>query len=375
MSFQPPGGPPPPPPPGGPPPPGNPYPPQGYPGQWPQQQWAGGPPPKKRGNGWKWGLGALAVLVVIGVTAAVTISVTKDGADGADGGPSPTGETFGLASADDKGPANIITEDPSCAAWRKVNGTLADSQRGWVDRDPSVPATKWTPEQRSQYETVARAMRDAADQSIPLAKLTPHRVMREFYEQFIAYARAYSDAIPNYTSTDNHLASAALSSSGALTYACTAIEWGSAQAWAPLLSVPESPTETAPLTDPSAPSRFLTTQDPICAELGGVLDRYIADTSAWQKIDANTPASEWNTDQRSVIDAVTPVMSRYADDLEGLGRKSSNPTVQDFAVVAAQYRRAYVVALETYTAADSYLSRTSDRAITTISEACEAVGG
>src|SRR4029079_4710104 len=129
VSFQPPGGPPPPPPPGGPPPPGNPYPPQGYPGPqqpWPQQQpWAGGPPPKRRGNGWKWGLGALAVLVVIGVTAAVTISVTKDGANGADGGPSPTGETFGLASANDNGPANIITEDPSCAAWRPLIDTLA----------------------------------------------------------------------------------------------------------------------------------------------------------------------------------------------------------------------------------------------------------
>ena len=93
------------------PPPGNPYPPQGYPG--PQQPWAGGPPPKKRGNGWKWGLGALALLVVIGVTAAVTISVTGRWR----GGSTPAGETFGLASADDKGPVNVITEDPSCAAW------------------------------------------------------------------------------------------------------------------------------------------------------------------------------------------------------------------------------------------------------------------
>ena len=78
----------------------------------------GGPPPKKRGNGWKWGLGALALLVVIGVTAAVTISVTRMVMHG---DPSPTGDTFGLASADDKGPANIITEDPSCAAWGPIN--------------------------------------------------------------------------------------------------------------------------------------------------------------------------------------------------------------------------------------------------------------
>jgi hypothetical protein len=305
------------------------------------------------------------------VTAAVTISVTKDGGDG---DPSPTGETFGLASANDKGPVNVITEDPSCAAWRKVNGTLADSQKGWVDRDPSIPAVDWTPDLRSQHDAVGRAMRDAANQSVPLAKLTPHRVMRELYEQFIAYARAYSDAIPTYTSIDNHLASVALSSAGALTYACTAIEWGSAQAWAPLIPVPESPAEPARLIDPSNPNRFLETDDPICAELRNVLDRYIADTTAWQAIDANIPASAWNTDQRSIVDAVIPVMSRNADDLEELGRKSGNPTLQDFAMFAAQYRRAYVAALPTYTAADSYLSRASNRASATIGEACEAVG-
>ena len=44
----------------------------------------------------------------------------------ADGDPSPTGETFGLASANDKGPVNIITEDPSCAAWGPINQTFAD---------------------------------------------------------------------------------------------------------------------------------------------------------------------------------------------------------------------------------------------------------
>ena len=100
-----------------------------------------------------------------------------------------------MASADDKGPANIITEDPSCAAWTPINQTFVEIQKkGWDERDPSIPATDWTPEQRAQYDEVGRAMRAAADQTVPLAKLTPHRVMRELYEQFIAYARAYSDA-------------------------------------------------------------------------------------------------------------------------------------------------------------------------------------
>ena len=201
VSFQPPGGPPPPagPPP---PPPGNRIRRRAIRGPSSRglssSRGRSGPPPKKRGNGWKWGLGAVALLVVIGVTAAVTISVTRDG--GGDGGPAPTGDTFGLASADDKGPANIITEDPSCAAgaglmghWRihRRDGSIAT--RLYLPRSgrlTSVPSTT----------ALADAMRDAADQSVQLAKLTPHRVVRELYEQFIAYARAYSDAIPTYTS-------------------------------------------------------------------------------------------------------------------------------------------------------------------------------
>ena len=39
------------------------------------------------------------------------------------------------------------------------------------------------------YDTVGKAMADAADQTVNLVKMTPHRVMRELYEQFIAYAR------------------------------------------------------------------------------------------------------------------------------------------------------------------------------------------
>ena len=77
--------------------PGNLGAPQGYPGPWgpppqqpprPQHQWTPGPPPKKR-NGWKWALGAVALLAVIGVTAAVAISVTS-GNDNGD--PPPAGD-------------------------------------------------------------------------------------------------------------------------------------------------------------------------------------------------------------------------------------------------------------------------------------------
>jgi hypothetical protein len=380
-------------PPGGPPPPGDPYPPQGpgpgnpyqpqgysgpppnysSPPQWSPQQPPFDPslPPKKRGNGWKWALGAVALLVVIGVTAAVTISVTRD--QHGDGGPTPSGDTFGLASADDKGPANIITEDPSCAAWTPINSRLSDvMDKGWNQRDPAIPSDRWTPDQRAAYERVGQTLPDLADQSVHLAKVTPHRVMRELYEQFIAYSRAYSDAIPSYTERDDPLGHVVVAASEALTYVCSAVEWQSAQSRAPLIDKPAPPTRIAALSDPSDPSLFLDSVDPTCPDWYRIGNDFDANTKDWQALDANIAANDWNDQQRNVIDSVIPFMAKSADEIDKAGRSSNNPVIQDFAVLAAQYRRAYVAALPTYTPKDSFLATAALRITSTLYEACKA---
>jgi hypothetical protein len=317
----------------------------------------------------------VALLVVIGVTAAVTISVTKN--DG-DGEPAPSGETFGLASADDKGPANIITEDPSCAAWTPIIRTLSEEQKnGWDQRDRSTPATDWTPELRAQYEAVADAMVRTADQTVQLAKVTPHRVMRELYEQFIAYARAYSSAIPTYTEPDNDLVGVASATSNALTDICTAISFKSAAARAPLVGAPPDPTTIAKLTDPVAPQRFLMTADAACTEWIGTLQKFDKDpvAVAWQELDGNILASQWDAEQRKTIDAVIPLMNTLADEIQELGLRSDNPTLQDFAVLAAQYRRAYTKALPSYSTPDSYLAAVSADLTSAIADGCRTSEG
>ncbi|MDG5483202.1 hypothetical protein [Mycolicibacterium gadium] len=314
----------------------------------------------------------MALLVVIGVTAAVTISVTKN--DG-DGEPSPSGETFGLASADDKGPANIITEDPSCAAWGPISQTFVDLQKkGWGDRDPSIAEPNWTPAQRKQYEEVGRGARDIADQTVQLAKLTPHRVMRELFEQYIAYARAYADAIPNYEPSDNHIAGTMIALGSVLTYACSAITYGSALSRGPLISAPAPPSEFAALANPNEPSRFMPSADSTCGDWEELLTQYAEDLRPWEGIDSAIPASSWTADQRKTIDATIPVMNDYADRIEQLGRSSTNPIVQDLATFSSQYRRAYAAALPTYVGADGYLDSTAHRTMSIVYEACKAAG-
>src|SRR5215218_5193047 len=131
--------------------------------QWgpPQQPWGPpqGPPPSGGGKG-KWIFGGIALLAVIAVTVAITVLVVGKDSGGGES-PTPTnGNGSEFASANDKGPVGIITEDPTCAAWSRVGSGLTDAEQKvhWPDRDPSVPAAAWTPEQRTTFETVGRAM-------------------------------------------------------------------------------------------------------------------------------------------------------------------------------------------------------------------------
>jgi hypothetical protein len=126
------------------------------------------------------------------------------------------------------------------------------------------------------------------------------------------------------------------------------------------------------LTNPDAPQRFLTNEDPTCSEWDRVLHQFADETRAFQELDPNIRASDWTAEQRSVIDAVVPQMEAFADEIAELGHRSSNPTLRDIATLAAQYRRAFAAALPSYIPADSYLSGASANANSTIYEACKA---
>lgn len=351
----------------------------GYPGPaYPPQSWQQ-PRGPKRGSGWKWAFGIVALVAVIGVTAAVTLSVADKGDKG---GTSPTGASpsasgvanSDVASANDTGPVAVITEDPSCAAQRPILATLTDeAKKGWNSRDIAIPATAWTPETRAMYTTYTEALNRAADQVVPLARLTPHRVMRELYEQFIAYSRSYVDSISNYTQPDDYLARVSIAVSDAISYICAAIDYGSAASRAPLISEPAAPSAVPPVTDPAHPARFLLHADPICADWSAALSQFQSDTEAWRRTNPDIPAGQWTPEQRAINDEVGPVMERFAGQLTAIGERTENLILRDFANLASQYRRAYVAALPTYLPADKYLATASIRLVGVVQGACQAV--
>ncbi|MDA4084652.1 hypothetical protein MHAS44199_03065, partial [Mycolicibacterium hassiacum DSM 44199] len=171
-----------------------------------------------------------------------------------------------------------------------------------ADRDINVPATEWSPELRAEYERVANAARSAADQVVALAKATPHRIIRELYEQFIAYARAYSDAVANYTPHDEPLAGVMNSATQAIIYICSAITNKTAAARVILIEPVEPPTRFEPLHDPADSKPFMPEPDPVCSEWYALGDRLEQSpvVQAWGQLGGGIPASHWTPEQRDI---------------------------------------------------------------------------
>lgn len=327
----------------------------------------------------KWALGGVTLFAVLATIVAVALFF--GGGDSGQGSASSKEATSAapsvkVASAHDNGPIAVITEDPSCAAWTSINNSLANDGKGiWNERDRSVPASAWNDKQRAQFSAAGQSMRNAAAQAVGLAQLTPHRVMRELYEQFIAYAREYTNRITKYTPADDKFAGTANSAASALGAICTAITDGSAAARGPLVAAETRPAHTAPPGNPTNPQAFLTVPNPACPEWKSAMADLRSQTAQWHDIDPIIPAILWNQDQKAANYAVAPVINTTASKLEQLGQKSGSPIWQDFADLAAQYGRAFALAVPTYTPTDNHLANAAIFASTTVLGACEVVGG
>ena len=352
-------------------------------GQWPPgpqgpPQYWGSPPPAPGGGGkTKWVLGGLGTLVVVVVTVVTTLLITRDGTAAPNGTPTPISSTTpgdsGIASADDRGPVALITDDPTCAAWTPISDNLVQRlPQGWKDRDSSIPSSAWTADLRSQYENAATAMRAAAEQTVPLVSKTPHRVMRELYEQAIAFWRDYADATSKYSPADNYLANASTAASNALVWLCASISSGSAASRS-LLIVPNStPIDFAPIGDPAQPKRFLQTPSPVCSDWAETASNFDSVSAAWLRSDPNIPASQWSAEQQKVYSDIIAPMSSNANQLQDIGIRSKNAVFGDFADLAAIYRRAYVQSFANYVPADGYLAQTASQVVVLVNMACLA---
>jgi hypothetical protein len=324
-----------------------------------------------------WVFGATSVTLAAALIAVVGVLVTRQrDTDGSvrEASASATSASWS-ASVGDVGPASIVTEEPTCAEWTRISAALVDTQHRvmWFDRDGSIPAVEWSPEQAAMYATVARAMGSVVVQTGSLVRATPHRVMREVYEQLIAYSQELINRIPQYQAADIEVARAADALVGAVSSICGAVASGSAQARASL------PAAALPPSNPPRPSseinrRPLMADNPsICAEWVPMSTNYRDSIAYSSGADWQAPAVDWTYDQQSVNDAAASVDTQFADESEQLSRRTNNPIAEDFAVLAAQYLRAHALALPTYVPADRGLADVATYLTGALDHACAGV--
>ncbi|MGU3654038.1 hypothetical protein [Mycolicibacterium sp. A43C] len=313
---------------------------------------------------------------MVAISVGATLFVTRENGEISQTATGDRSSTGSIASANDTDPVSVLTDEPTCEAWRPINDTLAKKQsERWSARDYSVPATKWDAQQRAMHEDIANAMRVAADQTVALAKKTPHRVVRELYGQAIAYWRAYADSIPTYTERDNSLAGVAANASGAIVMICAAIDYRSASVRIPLVTQPSSSNNSELPDDPASPDLLITEAgNPICADWIDLVDKFDRDAGPWREVDPNLPANQWTPAQEASMTKMQPVMTKLADDIEALGNRSDDATIKDFANLSAQYWRAFVAAIPSYNSADSYLSGTASYVNFLLFDACTYAG-
>jgi hypothetical protein len=141
-----------------------------------------------------------------------------------------------------------------------------------------------------------------------------------------------------------------------------------------LISDPAPPSKVASVGDPLTSATFLDSANSVCPEWASTVANYDDNIRDWLTVDAKIPANQWTPEEKAINDAVAPFMSSNADELERLGRQSGNPTLEDIAILAAQYRRAYVAALPTYTSPDGFLAQSASYLVKTVEWACKAAG-
>lgn len=359
-----------------------------YPGPWPPPDHRWQPPPPQRRDRRRWALAAVASIAVLLFTATAIILVRNNFGDHSGIAASSTTSVGGASapavSANDTGPVTIVADDPTCQAWLSIAlGWGKDPLATWLTNASgpsplSVPANQWSAKQRAAAQASADSRMATAKKAATLATTTPHRVMRELYEQFIAYNRAFAGTVTgNYVPKNAFLYYTAGDVLQTLQSVCAAIRDGATIGLPAPTPSPANPARVAPPQDPDNPQRFVNAADaPACAQLA-VAQGHYSDNPAvtqWLNLDHAIPATRWDPQQKAIYDAVTKVMFNLADEVERSVSGGNNPVMTDFGELFIRYERAYATELPHHVAGDVEIVMPAQNMLQTMTQACRLNG-
>ncbi|MGE2836485.1 hypothetical protein [Mycobacterium sp. SMC-4] len=94
--------------------------------------------------------------------------------------------------------------------------------RGWASGDPSVPASKWTAEDRKLNEAAIPVLEEDAKQARLIADKAENSVLSDLLHTYASYLLAFAQALPSYEPDDDQLWKVVISLGGGLGAACEA---------------------------------------------------------------------------------------------------------------------------------------------------------
>ncbi|KWX25217.1 hypothetical protein AFM11_07345 [Mycolicibacterium wolinskyi] len=114
--------------------------------------------------------------------------------------------------------------DPVCGQWERASAAYGAKLQAWVKTDPRVPATRWSPKQRSVTMAVIPVMREEAAGLRQLADKARDPLLADLLRGQAMYESAYADRLPHFQPGDHALWKAASSLSGSVKAICSAVK-------------------------------------------------------------------------------------------------------------------------------------------------------
>ncbi len=296
------------------------------------------PPPERKLSRRRLLVLVLSVVVLIALVAGLLMWRAASDSSMDSGAQPGTGGSVGV----------LREKDPICDQWLTFGNELSANEQEWAELDHTVPATRWTPEQREIYTAVGEAMGTAADQYESILPLARHTAVQELAAQTIVYLRAYVERIPTYAEADGRLAGVASNFGSAVSFMCTAVPH------IPAAMLAEEQVRSH-ASEPAAVKPFMPERDSVCAEFVSMVQRRNAQLGGWLALDPAVPAAQWSPRQRRLNDAARHVLDRDAGEVQDMASRASSAVLRDLLMTDAAYLRATSSAIAGYQPDDKRL--------------------
>ncbi|MCH9735149.1 MAG: hypothetical protein K0U78_11450, partial [Actinomycetia bacterium] len=112
--------------------------------------------------------------------------------------------------------------DPVCAEWAPLLDSYNAKMKTWTKTDPTIPAKRWSTEQRELSLSIIPELQAEAADMRRLADKAEDPYLASLLRGQAMYEAEYAERIPNYDPSDHRLWRAVISFSGAVKALCSA---------------------------------------------------------------------------------------------------------------------------------------------------------